>query len=179
MDSTEINEFKTVISSPTCLIHFENEDGPLTCFTDTSFGKFLTSHEHWITLDGPQRDIAERTSDIVANIRSLEKPVNIIQNLHYHTKCYSRFTNITSIKRAQSRCSKQLATVEAEDSNVEETESHHFPPPKKVLRSDNLNSFKSRNKNILPPVCLICQKQNTYITDQVSTCFFCANFSSI
>ena len=43
-------------------------------------------------------------------------------------------------------------------------------PQKKIMRSDKSNSIKSRNKNVLPPVCLICQKKDAYITDQVSTC---------
>jgi hypothetical protein len=137
MDTMEGQEVEINLSSPTCIIHFEGEEGPLACFTEMSFEKFLTSHEQWIKLDGQQQEIAERTSDIVRNIRSLDQPLHMIQNLLYHRKCYSKFTNVTSIKRAQSRCSKQSVAVEADGRKVQETMSEHSLPPKKLMRSDS------------------------------------------
>lgn len=172
MDTIESQDVETVHSSPTCLIHFEEEEGRLTTFTKNSFEKFLTSHEQWITLDGQQQKIAERTNDIVRNVKSSDQPLHVIQNLHYHRKCYSKFTNVTLIKRAQSRCSKQSVITEADCGKVQETNNEQSLPPKKLMRSGSSNSFKSRNKNVLPSVCLICQKENMYITDQVRTCLF-------
>ena len=79
---TEGQERVTVLSSPTCLIHFK--EGPLICFTETSLRKSLTN-------------------DIAKCIRNLNQPLQGIQTLYYHRECYSKFTNVTFIKHAQSR----------------------------------------------------------------------------
>ena len=50
-----------VTPTPSCLIHFKGEKGPLTCFTETSIKKVLTSHKLWLKLDGEQREIADKT----------------------------------------------------------------------------------------------------------------------
>ena len=173
MDTIVNQEEKTLSRSPTCLVHFKDETGPLTCFTKTSFEKFLISQEQWIKLDGEHQKIAEKTSDVVRQVKSQDQPLPTIQNLYYHRKCYSKFTNVTLIKRAQSRCSKQSVKAETENEIIPQKTSHENSfPPKKLLRSDQSSSFKSRNKHVLPPVCLICQKEDTYVTDQVSTSFF-------
>ena len=41
---TEGQERVTVLSSPTCLIHFK-EEGPLICFTETLLRKLLTKSQ--------------------------------------------------------------------------------------------------------------------------------------
>ena len=119
MDRVEGQERVTVLSSPTCLIHFKEEEGPLICFTETSLRKFLTSHEQWITLDGEQEEIGERTNDIVKCIRNLNQPLQEIQTLYYHRECYSKYTNVTLIKRAQSRFSKKSISVKAENGSIQ------------------------------------------------------------
>lgn len=174
VDTVDGQEVETVFGSPTCLIHFKEEEGPLICFTETSFRKFLTSHEQWITLDGQQQEIAERTNGTVKCIRNLNQPLHEIQTLYYHRQCYSKFTNVTLIKRAQSRCSKKTTAVEAENGNIQNATSETSLPQKKIMRSDKSNSNKSRNKDVLQPVCLMCQKKDAYITDQLSILVVCS-----
>ena len=42
------------------LIHLEGECGPLTNFTEVSYQTFLDCREIWLTLEGVQRNIAEK-----------------------------------------------------------------------------------------------------------------------
>ena len=79
-----------------CLIHFKEVEGSLTCFTDVSFGKFLTNHAHWLTLDGEQQDVAERTKDLVERFHASDEPLHL-DTLYYHRGCYSKFTNVTLV----------------------------------------------------------------------------------
>jgi hypothetical protein len=85
-----------VASTSSCLIHFKGEKGPLTCFTETSFKKVLTSHELWLTLDGEQREIADKTAHILKNLQSFNYPSDMLKDIHYHRTCYSKLTNAIS-----------------------------------------------------------------------------------
>jgi hypothetical protein len=97
-----------VTSTSSCLIHFKGEKRPLTCFTETSFRKVLTNHELWLTLDGAQREIADKTAHVLKNLQSFNCPSGMLKDIHYHRKCYSKFTNVTLIKRAQAMCTREL-----------------------------------------------------------------------
>lgn len=50
----------------------------------------------WLSLDGEQREIAEKTSIIVNvdNIKSVDGPTKATGDLQYHRNCYSKFTNV-------------------------------------------------------------------------------------
>ena len=144
------------MSSTSCLIHFKGDDGPLTNFSEVSFNKFLTSHQLWLSLDGQQRDIAEQTKVTIEEIQKMDNPSQAIKSLGYHRSCYSKFTNVTLIKRAQARCAKiqksknPIEEIEVIDNSGEETTSFS---QKKMLRSSTsaMSSTRSRNQNILPP----------------------------
>ena len=153
--------------SDKCLIHFKGVEGPLTCFSDISFGKFLTNHELWLTLDGEQREVAERTKDIVEQFQNCDGSVHL-STLYYHRSCYSRFTNVTLVKRAQNRCSKTFEPPTEAVQADQGLEAEHFIPPNKFLRSSMSTTEKPRSQAILPPVCIICNKEEIYITDTVS-----------
>ena len=74
-----------VATMSSCLIHFKGEKGPLTCFTETSFKKVLTSHQQWrLTLDGKLREIADKTARILKNLQNLSYPSDMIKCMHYH-----------------------------------------------------------------------------------------------
>ena len=148
--------------SETCFIHFSGEVGPLTSLTDTSFHKISTSHELWLTLDGQQREVAERITKKMEEIKSQEDPA--LGNLYYHRTCYSKFTNITFIKRAQDRCAKNDETVchQGERSEEEGT-------ARKVLRSSMSCGVQSRSRHVLPPICIICGEEKSYVNDTVRT----------
>ena len=57
-------------SPPDCSIHIDGESGLLTNFTEVSFKKFLDCRAIWLTLDGIQRDIAEKTTKITCDNRT-------------------------------------------------------------------------------------------------------------
>ena len=143
-----------------CLIHFKGEEmGSLSQFTETLFKKVLASHELWLTLDGEQQEIAAKSNSILKGIQSTEEM--LIQGLYYHRNCYAKFTNVTYIKHAQTRCSKCQ-----EDENDEDV------PAQKILRSSTkTSSVKFWNQAILPPVCIICNQEKGYFTEIVSTFF--------
>lgn len=149
-----------------CLIHFKGVEGPLTCFTDISFRKFLTNHALWLTLDGEQRDVAERTKDLVERFQTCDEPLRLY-TLYYHRSSYSNFTNLTLVKRAQNRCSKNFDPPTEVYEAGQESEVENCIPAKKILRSSTPRTERPRSQAILLPVCIICNKGEIYITDTV------------
>ncbi len=155
-------------ATSSCLIHFKGEKGPLTCFTETAFKKVLTSHELWITLDGEQREIADKTSGVLKNLHNLNHPSDMIKDMHYHRTCYSKFTNVTLIKRAQARCAKEQETSETTKNDQETKSEDESGPARKLLRSSTSSTVNFRSQAILPPVCIVCNQEKAYFTDAVS-----------
>lgn len=160
------NKMASIAESHKCLIHFKEVKGPLTCFTEISFGKFLTNHALWLTLDGEQRDVAERTKDLVEQFQTYNEPLHL-DTLYYHRCCYSKFTNLTLVKRAQNRCSKKLESPAEVHKACQESNVENLAPSKKLLRSSTPRTEKPRSQAILPPVCIVCNKGEIYITDTV------------
>ena len=159
---------------PSCLINFKGESVVLTRFTDISLETFLTCHKLWLGLDGEQREIAESTTHIAKDIQTTGDLRDITCNLHYHRSCYSKFTNLTSIRRAQTRSAKRQKDDEIsnnENRNITtEVNQAVSAPPKKFLRSSTVMSsaVKPRNQTVLPPICIICNEEHKYINDPVS-----------
>ena len=157
-------------STSNCFIHFKGEKGPLTCFTETSFEKVLTSHEMWLTLDGEQREIANKTAQVLKNLQSLNNPSDLLKDMYYHRTCYSKFTNVTLTKRAKARCLREQETSKTR--NDEEMKSEdESGPARKLLRSSTSSTLNYRSQAILPPVCIVCNQENAYFTDAVSVLF--------
>ena len=149
-----------------CLIHFNGQCGPLTAFTEVSFKKFLLFRDEWIALDGEQRQAAEKSFSVVTGEEIQTGP----ENFYYHRACYSKFTNKSLITHAKRRCEKKEeidkksnATKTSISTNCE------TQVPEKFLRSstDETVRVKPRNPHVLPPTCIICGKENHYITDSV------------
>ena len=152
---------------PRCCIHFKDGNGALTPFTSVSFEKFRHCHELWIDLDGQQRIVAEDSKGVLQDVD--DKPL-AVGNFYYHRSCYSKFTNVTNIKRAQARCAKIMAnrSVEIEKDTII-TEAPPIPSPKKMLRSSMPSTSRTpQSSSILPPTCIICNKDEVYVTDTVS-----------
>lgn len=173
--TTKVRKFQKTVNtmgSPSCLVHFKGEEGPLTCFSEVSFEKLKTSQQLWLSLDGQQREIAEKTTEILQEIVSMEDPSQAIEKLHYHRSCYSKFTNITLIRRAQARCNKHQGTNDQSEENEmgeKNIENTTITPPAKILRSSTSSALKSRSQHVLPPVCIICGQEKAYKTEPVST----------
>ena len=122
-----------MVALSSCLIHFKGEEGPLTTFTETSLQTFLKCHDLWLTLDDEHKEIAEKTSNIVENIQSIDPPTDCLQTLQYHRKCSSKFTNITLIKRALARVTTKKEATKVE-SDYSEMESEESPAPVRKLQ---------------------------------------------
>ena len=150
-----------------CLIHFDGQRGPLTAFTEVSFQKFLLFREQWAALDGEQRQVAEKSFGVVTGT---EKPTGP-ENFYYHRECYSKFTNKSLVTHAKRRCEKKeeiTKKLNIADETLLST-NDETQVPEKFLRSstDETVRVKPRNPHALPPTCIICGKENLYITDSV------------
>ena len=145
-----------------CRIHFQDGNGPLTSFTNVSFEKFRQCHELWINLDGQQRQVAEKSKSVIQDVNDKSSAVH---NFYYHKSCYSKFTNVTNIKRSQARCAKVMANRSVEN----QQDTIITEPPKKMLKSSMPStSTTSQSTSTLLPACIICNKDEVYVTDTVS-----------
>jgi hypothetical protein len=60
------------MASPySCLIHFDGKKGPLTSFSMVSYQKCLDCRRIWLTLDGEERNVAQRSLQFVSDSISL------------------------------------------------------------------------------------------------------------
>ena len=104
-------------SPPCCLIHSDS--------SSVSYHKFKKWHEQWINLDGQQRRVAEKTLGVLQVIEKGQEDRDV-NDLYYHRACYSKFTNLTNIKRSQARCAK----IEENRSHGYESEKDESVPPR-------------------------------------------------
>ena len=61
-------------------------------------------------------------------------------NLYYHRTCYSKFTNVTFIERAEVRCAKQRETSEMAAMNDQESEDETGPSRTAKIVNDNVKN---------------------------------------
>lgn len=168
-------------SSDTCLIHFVGKKGPLTTFSEVSFQKFLDCRRIWLMLDGEHLEVARKSLKLVSeNVKNVKTDGFEYGNLSYHRACYSALTNKDHIKRAQLRCQEKNKESEkvnlsssVGESNENETESREGQPAKKLLRSTMSSittgsAVRSRNPHVMPHLCIICKRENSYFTESVS-----------
>lgn len=167
-------------TSFTCLIHNKRESGPLTNFTEVSFKRFLDYRRLWVSLDGNQREIAERSYKVIGdNVEEFRLQNIRVEDFVYHRACYSSFTNKSALQRAQVRCQRKCQAIEESQSNAtrdlpsaDGEFGEQDTTPRKVLRSHLTSSTpvsaRSKNPHVLSPVCIICNKETLYITDSVS-----------
>ena len=124
-----------------------------------------------MTLDGIQRDIAEKTTKITSD------NCTTFTSLSYHRGCYSAFTNKTLIQRAEKRvCKKHERQAQETTANTIDTLANvndEATIPKRVLRSSTVdfltkeNIEKRRSVHVLPAICIICKKKTSYVTELV------------
>ena len=128
-----------------CLIHCVYSVGDAEPLTNFSFKRFLEFRKQWLGLDGQQKEAAVRTTEIIA-IETEE--VDDCSKYAYHCKCYSSFTNIALVKRAEVRCKKAKGSQDSTESSDSECNN---PIPKNVY--DHLPM-------LLRP--LLCPRTSTY-----------------
>ena len=146
-------------SSPSdCLIHINGESGPLTNFTEVSFKKFLDCRAIWLTLDGIQRDIAEKKRQklhvIIALLSQVYHTIEVVI-LHLQIKrLYNEPKNVC-VKSMKIKPKKRLLIQ------------------KRALRSSTVdflteeNIAKRRSVHVLPAICIICKNKTSYVTERV------------
>ncbi len=124
-----------------------------------------------MTLGGPQKDAALQTTCVVSIEE--EDDYERFDELSFHRKCYSSFTNKTLLNRAEARHKKVESKSKTSLTVVEEGESSlsSEPVPKKVLRSSiqTTSTSASKSEHVLPAICIICKKEDLYCKDTV--CF--------
>ena len=99
--------FVNMASSDSCLIHFDEKKGALTSFSAVLYQRFLVCRRIWLTLDGKERNVPQRSLQFVSDSMESSAVESIeYANLSYHRHrgCYLTFTNSNMIKRAQVRC---------------------------------------------------------------------------
>ena len=103
--------FVNMASSDSCLIHFDGKKGPLTSFSAVSYQKILDCRRIWLTLDGEERNVAQRSLQFVSDSMERRKVAwgSKISNMQISLYIIevvtdSAFTNSSMIKRAQVRC---------------------------------------------------------------------------
>ena len=123
--------------------------------------------EIWLTLNGVQRHVAEKTMHVAAEC------CKTFERLACHRTCYSKFTNKTFIQQAKERVHKRPTiplTAEMIDDETNDDNDH------KVLARKRLRSMapklddeaKPKNPHVLPAVCIICDKKQSHFTQRVS-----------
>ena len=150
-----------------CLIHCEDDGGTLTNFTPTSFKRFLECRKQWLQLDGRQKDVALKTTNVIP-IEELEDNLGSYERYFYHSSCYSAFANKTLIHRAQRRSEKSAKT--STDTEPSTSVQQEGPSPEKIMlrsKSFTVERIKAKSQHVLPPTCVICKKEHSYYTDRV------------
>ena len=103
-------------------------------------------------MDGQQRQVAEKSKSVIQDVNDKSSAVH---NFYYHRSCYSKFTNVTNIKRSQARCAKVMANRSVKN----QQDTIITEPPKKMLKSSMPStSTTSQSTSTLPPACIICNK---------------------
>ena len=121
--------------------------------------KCLDCRRIWLTLDGEERNVAQRSLQFVSDSMVGNSTVeNIDANFSYHRGClYSPFTNSSMINRAQERCQNMDKEGVPSSSDIdiidEETESEETPPVKKMLRSTHVKISQLVNKMCSQQTC--------------------------
>ncbi|KAJ8050302.1 hypothetical protein HOLleu_03448 [Holothuria leucospilota] len=145
-----------------CGIHVsETASGKVTEFTEISKGKVHSCAKEW-------KNLGVELSEFAKKILTENEELNFDTTVYgYHRQCYMKFTDISKIARAKLKLGKAAeklpSQTESEDieecQQIDESESLSEGPAPKVLRSKH----RPLKGHILPPVCLICQK-DSYIT---------------
>ena len=168
-----------------CLIHYQGLSGKLVNFSRISFSKVIETRSRWILLDGPSNEVAKESYNFVDDAKASEFLQAVadgdtdnacFENFKYHRACYSRFTDITKIARAEKRKENKgeescnVLASPSSGSNV--TDKSDEILPKKTLRSAvPKTDVTAKNRYVLPAICIICNDRYAYYTDKVCIMF--------
>lgn len=127
-----------------CIMHVTDSDEPLINLTTVNLNKIRSCCEKWAEVNcDPMSNISRELLDS----HRLENISIPCQDWGIHRKCYQKATNIRYIERF-----KKLETDQGESTSESEVESSKISRSKRLRRSGLLQ------KNVLPPICIICEK---------------------
>ena len=153
------------IKGKSCLIHLKGIKEEINTFTEQTFTKLKNCRFQWLQLPGTSSEIAHESLKICAN-EELD-----FSKYYFHKYCYRQFTDVTKIRRAESKQQKLLAVEQSEINQCEVATASINP--RKHTRSaiiSPLVEIPARNNEVLPNVCIICKKEKIYVKDKVSIC---------
>ena len=146
-----------------CLIHLEGVKEELNAFTDQTFAKFKNCRLQWLPLPGTSSKVAHESLNICTN-EELD-----FSKYYFHKYCYRQFTDVTKIRRAESKQQKLLDFEQSETNQCDVDTASKIP--RKRTRSATmspLDKIPARNNEVLPNVCIICKKEKIYVKDKVN-----------
>lgn len=167
-----------------CIIHFDDQDATSSTirFTRITFERFIERRNQWLSLDGDQQRIARKSLDFFPHDEEELVTTDGAPELFFYKDCYRKFTDKTKVERAMHRISKSRTKIQpsATDQREEELQSLgniNRPLTRRSLSSpansgEQSSTVVSRNKHVLPEVCIICRKKDFYFTDPVSLICF-------
>ena len=137
----------------------------LSRFTECTYARFLQRREEWIKINDEESQTALKTFQAIPHGFDLNS-LAIQQSCFCYT-CYRRFTDKSKLERAQKTKGK-VVDCKADDLKT--------PSPQKKSMTTKITysvaglstSIERRNKDILPPVCLICKKSKLFIIDKIN-----------
>ena len=143
-----------------CLIHYSGTKGSLISFTEKRFETFFSCRKEWLKYNEISSNIANKSLDICPDGESVKN----CGRFSLHIKCYNAFTDISKIKRVEQ---KILAKENAKNESKKEfskEENSGSPKPKRCTQSLSSSQTQpnSSNRNVLPPVCIICKRKNSF-----------------
>lgn len=151
-----------------CIIHFAKVDPalPLIKFTTCTLERFVERRKQWLYLDGEQKEVAEKSLEFLP----IDQDTLYSAQFYYHKECYCKFTDKTKVERAIARSQKSDVIVGGHYSTQDEDERRPLTrslikPESVVARTTKLVSSRS---DVLPEICIICKKVESYFTDPVS-----------
>ena len=86
--------FVNMASSDSCLIHFDGKKGPLTSFSVILYQKFLDCRRIWLTLDGEERNVAQRSLQFVSDSMEVARSKISMQISLYIIEVVTRHSQI-------------------------------------------------------------------------------------
>ena len=146
-----------------CLIHLKGVKEEINTFTEQTFTKLKNCRLQWLQLPGSSSEITHESLKICAN-EELD-----FSKYYFHKYCYRQFTDVTKIRRAESKQQKLLA-VEQSEINQCKVATASINPRKRTRSAiiSPLVEIPARNNEVLPNVCIICKKEKIYVKDKVS-----------
>lgn len=87
---------------------YDCKDSKIQQFSEASWVKFVNSSLQWASLQGPEREIAERAVETF-NLRNDSEIPDKPSNIGYHRQCYMQYCNVRNIENA---CKKKEKTTQ-------------------------------------------------------------------